>query len=34
MGEILEPYAKALMSVAQSNDLTDRFGEDVAYLAR
>jgi len=32
MGEILEPYAKALMAVAQSNDLTDRFGEDVAFL--
>lgn len=30
--EILEPYAEALMNVAQSHDLTDRFGEDVAAL--
>jgi F-type H+-transporting ATPase subunit delta len=30
--EIAEPYARALMSVAQSNDLLDRFGEDVAGL--
>ncbi|MDX2213302.1 MAG: ATP synthase F1 subunit delta [Oculatellaceae cyanobacterium bins.114] len=30
--QILEPYAKALMSVAQSNDLVDRFGEDVNFL--
>lgn len=30
--QIVEPYAKALMSVAQSNDLVDRFGEDVGFL--
>ncbi len=30
--EVAEPYAEALMSVAQSNDLTQRFGEDVATL--
>jgi F-type H+-transporting ATPase subunit delta len=31
-GEILEPYAQALMSVAQSHDLVDRFGDDVNAL--
>lgn len=30
--EIVEPYAEALMSLAQSNYLTDRFGEDVRSL--
>lgn len=30
--EVAEPYAKALMSLAQSNDLTERFGEDVNFL--
>jgi F-type H+-transporting ATPase subunit delta len=30
--EVLEPYAEALMSLAQSNDLTQRLGEDVAAL--
>lgn len=30
--QVAEPYAEALMSVAQSHDLTDRFGEDVATL--
>ncbi|PSO50950.1 MAG: F0F1 ATP synthase subunit delta [Cyanobacteria bacterium QH_8_48_120] len=30
--EIVEPYAEALMSLAQSNNLTDRFGEDVRSL--
>lgn len=30
--QVLEPYAEALMSVAQSNDLIDRFGEDVSSL--
>jgi F-type H+-transporting ATPase subunit delta len=30
--EIVEPYAQALMSVAQSNDLVDRFGEDSSFL--
>lgn len=29
---IVEPYAEALMSVAQSEDLTDRLGEDVNFL--
>jgi F-type H+-transporting ATPase subunit delta len=32
IGEIVEPYAQALMSVAQANELVDRFGEDVAFL--
>jgi F-type H+-transporting ATPase subunit delta len=31
-GEILEPYAEALMSVAQSQNLLDKFGEDVRSL--
>jgi F-type H+-transporting ATPase subunit delta len=31
-GEVVEPYAEALMSVAQSNDLVDRIGEDAAAL--
>ena len=31
-GEILEPYAEALMSLAQSSDKIDRIGEDVAAL--
>lgn len=30
--EILEPYAEALMSVAQSNDMTQQLGEDIAAL--
>ncbi len=30
--QVLEPYAQALMSVAQSNNLVDRFGEDIASL--
>jgi F-type H+-transporting ATPase subunit delta len=30
--EILEPYAAALMSIAQTNDLVDRFGEDISGL--
>ncbi|HEY9823228.1 MAG TPA: ATP synthase F1 subunit delta [Candidatus Sericytochromatia bacterium] len=30
--EILEPYAEALMSLAQSTDKVDRLGEDVAAL--
>ncbi|GAB1538233.1 ATP synthase F1 subunit delta [Scytonema sp. NUACC21] len=30
--EIVQPYAAALMSVAQSRDLTDRIGEDVRSL--
>ena len=31
-GEIVEPYAKALMSVAQSNDLTEQFGNEFRSL--
>ena len=30
--QVLGPYAEALMSVAQSNNLIDRFGEDVGSL--
>jgi F-type H+-transporting ATPase subunit delta len=30
--EIVEPYAQALMSLAQSHDLVDRFGEDVSAI--
>lgn len=30
--EIVEPYADALMSLAESNNLTERFGEDVRSL--
>ncbi|ACK71034.1 ATP synthase F1, delta subunit [Gloeothece citriformis PCC 7424] len=30
--EIAEPYAQALMSVSQSNNLTERFGEDIRSL--
>jgi F-type H+-transporting ATPase subunit delta len=30
--EVLEPYAEALMSIAKSTDLIDRFGEDVSSL--
>lgn len=30
--EIAEPYAQALMSVAQSNNLTERFGEEIRSL--
>lgn len=30
--EIVEPYAQAYMSLAQSHDLTDRFGQDVSFL--
>lgn len=31
--EVLEPYAEALMSVAQSYDLVDKIGEDINSLA-
>jgi F-type H+-transporting ATPase subunit delta len=31
-GGVLEPYAEALMSLAQSQNLTDRIGEDVRSL--
>ena len=31
-GQIVEPYAQALMSVAQSNNLADKFGEDIRSL--
>ena len=30
--EIVEPYAQALMSVAQTNNLTEKFGEDIRFL--
>lgn len=30
--EFLEPYAQALLSLAKSQNLTDRFGEDAAAL--
>jgi F-type H+-transporting ATPase subunit delta len=30
--EVAEPYAQALMAVAQSNDMTDRFGDDIRAL--
>jgi F-type H+-transporting ATPase subunit delta len=30
--EVAEPYAQALMSLAQSSDLTDRFGDDIRAL--
>jgi F-type H+-transporting ATPase subunit delta len=30
--EIAEPYAQALMSIAQSENLTDRIGEDISAL--
>jgi F-type H+-transporting ATPase subunit delta len=30
--EVAEPYAQALMSLAQSSDLTDRIGEEVRSL--
>lgn len=30
--EIVEPYAEALMSLAQSNDLTDQIGQDIGGL--
>jgi F-type H+-transporting ATPase subunit delta len=30
--EVAEPYAQALMSVAQSNDAIDRFGDDLRSL--
>jgi F-type H+-transporting ATPase subunit delta len=32
VGQIVEPYAQALMSVAQSNNIVDRVGEDVGAL--
>lgn len=32
LSEIAEPYAQALMSVAQSNNLTDQIGEDTQSL--
>ncbi len=30
--QVLEPYAQALISLGQSNNLTDRFGEDVSTI--
>jgi F-type H+-transporting ATPase subunit delta len=30
--EVYQPYAEALMSIAQANNLTERIGEDIAGL--
>jgi F-type H+-transporting ATPase subunit delta len=30
--QVLTPYAQALMSIARSNDLVDRFGDDISFL--
>lgn len=30
--QVFEPYAQALLSLAQSNNLTDRFGEDASLI--
>lgn len=32
ISEVIEPYAEALMSLAKSNDLTDRIGDDIRSL--
>lgn len=32
VGSIVEPYAQALMSIAQNNGLEDRFGDDVRLI--
>jgi F-type H+-transporting ATPase subunit delta len=32
MAEVVEPYAEAIMSLARSHDLTERFGEDMRSL--
>jgi F-type H+-transporting ATPase subunit delta len=32
VGSIVEPYAQALMSIAQSNDRTEKFGDDVRLI--
>jgi len=32
IAEITEPYAEALMSLAKSHNLSDRFGEDVSFI--
>ncbi|MDB9515460.1 ATP synthase F1 subunit delta [Roseofilum reptotaenium CS-1145] len=32
IGSIVEPYAQALMSIAQNHDLTDKFGDDVRLI--
>lgn len=32
VSEIAEPYARALMSLAQEHQLTDKFGEDASFL--
>jgi F-type H+-transporting ATPase subunit delta len=31
-GQIIEPYASALMSVAQSRNLTEEFGNEIRSL--
>jgi len=30
--EVLQPYASALMSLAQSSNLSEKFGEDIRSL--
>ncbi|NES93919.1 MAG: F0F1 ATP synthase subunit delta [Desertifilum sp. SIO1I2] len=32
VGAIVEPYAEALMSLGQANDLVEKFGEDARFL--
>lgn len=32
VGSIVEPYAQALMSIAQSHELTEKFGDDVRLI--
>lgn len=32
LSEVVEPYAQALMTIATSQDLVDRFGEDIGVL--
>lgn len=32
VGAVVEPYAEALMSLAQANDLVERFGDDARFL--
>lgn len=32
VGAVVEPYAEALMSLAQANDLVEKFGDDVRFL--
>lgn len=32
ISQVVSPYAEALMSIAKSNDLTDRIAEDMSFL--